>query len=194
MPANAARRAHLADAGLRVLAREGARGLTHRAVDRQAGVPVGTSANYFPSRVELLGALGNRVFERLAPDPARLEVLAQRPPDLESFTEYMRYIVERTTADPDLTIALMELRLEARRQPGLADVLGATLERNYRLDTEFAGQAGFRVGPFEIALMHYAMDGLLLDLLTPSIGAEASTDEIVRALVQRILAPPAAET
>lgn len=190
MPTNPARRAQLADAGLRVLARDGARGLTHRAVDRQADVPQGTSANYFPTRDELLGALGDRVFERLAPAPDRLAALAQRTPDLELFTDYMRYIVERTTAEPEMTIALMELRLEARRRPGLADVLRRTLERNYRLDTEFTRQAGFRAGAFEIALMHYAMDGLLLDLLTPSIGADATTDEIVDALVQRIVGTP----
>ena len=38
------RRAELADAALRVVAREGSRGLTHRAVDEEAGVPTGTAS------------------------------------------------------------------------------------------------------------------------------------------------------
>lgn len=191
MPTNVSRRAELADAGLTVLARDGARGLTHRAVDREAGVPQGTAANYFRSRDELLGALGDRVFERLAPDPQRLDTLEDSAPDLVLFTDYMRYIVERTTANPDLTLALFELRLEARRRPELAVVLSRTLQRTYGQDVEYAEGVGFAVGAFEIALMHYAIDGLLLDLLTPSIGADASTDDVLEALVTRLLAPAA---
>ena len=44
MARNDDRRQRLADAGLAVLAREGARGLTHRALDREAGVPTPTHA------------------------------------------------------------------------------------------------------------------------------------------------------
>ena len=43
MAGNPERRARLTDAGLRVLAEQGLRGLTHRAVDAQAGEPVGTT-------------------------------------------------------------------------------------------------------------------------------------------------------
>lgn len=191
MPTNAVRRAELADAGLAVLARDGARGLTHRAVDRVAGVPEGTAANYFRSRDQLLGALGDRVFERLAPDPLRLGTLEQREPDLALFAEYMRYIIERTTAHPDLTLALFELRLEARRRPELASVLEQTLQRNFRFDVDYALHAGFAVGAFEVELMHYAINGLLFDLLTPSIGGDATTDEVLDALVTRLLGPAA---
>ena len=35
------RQAALSDAGLRLVARDGLRGLTHRAVDAEAGVPLG---------------------------------------------------------------------------------------------------------------------------------------------------------
>ncbi|MGW6546237.1 TetR/AcrR family transcriptional regulator [Streptomyces massasporeus] len=56
MVGNPGRRAALVDAGVEVLAREGARGLTFRAVDAQAGVPVGTASNYFRRRPELLAS------------------------------------------------------------------------------------------------------------------------------------------
>ncbi|MEV4352120.1 TetR family transcriptional regulator [Actinoplanes sp. NPDC049596] len=187
MPRNPERRAQLADAGLRVLAAEGARGLTHRSVDRAAEVPPGTASNYFGSRDALLVALGHRVFERLTPDPARLAAFAGREPDLKLFTDYMRYIVERATAEPEVMLALMELRLEATRRPGLAELLGDILQRGYRADVDFSRKAGFPTGPFDIALMHYAMDGLLLDLLTPSINAGRSPEEIVEALTRRLI-------
>ncbi|UMG93479.1 TetR family transcriptional regulator [Nocardioides sp. TF02-7] len=79
MVRNEGRRTALADAGLAVLAREGARGLTHRAVDREAGVPTGTASNYFRSRTELVEALAHRIGERLAPEPKVLERLSRHP-------------------------------------------------------------------------------------------------------------------
>jgi DNA-binding transcriptional regulator YbjK len=187
MVKNPHRRALLADAGLRVLAGSGARGLTHRAVDVEAGVPTGTASNYFRSRDALLGALGERIIERFAPDEAVVARLAAREPGRELFVDYLRYIVERTTRQPDLTRALIELRLEAARRPELAAILGATLRRGYRDDVAFHAGTGLPGGPFEIALLHYALDGLLLDMLTTSIGADADPDKVVAAFVDRLV-------
>ena len=189
MVANPERRALLADAGLRVLSSTGARGLTHRAVDREAGLPEGTAGNYFRNRDELLGALGERIFERLAPDPDRVEELAERTPDIELATDYIRYIVERLTAQPDLTRALFELRLEGSRRPELGKLLRTTLTSGFRLDVEFNEQAGLPGGALEIAMLHYAIDGLLFDALTTSIDAGFSVDEVVSTFVPRILGP-----
>lgn len=100
------------------------------------GVPLGTAANYFRTRDELLGAFDERIFERLAPAPERLAELAAQRRNLPSFTEHLRDIVHRTTEAPDLKLALLELRLESTRRPGLAAILRETLERNYRADVE----------------------------------------------------------
>ncbi len=187
MVSNPERRRALSDAGLRVLAAQGARGLTHRAVDTEAGVPSGTASNYFRSRDTLFGALAERIMERFAPDETVLAGLAARPPGRELFADYLRYIVERTTREPDLTRALIELRLESARRPGLAAILGRTLRDGYRADVAFHATTGLPGGAFEIALLHYAMDGLLLDMLTTSIDADATTDEIVTAFVERLV-------
>lgn len=187
MPANPARRVQLADAGLRVLAAEGARGLTHRAVDAEADVPTGTTSNYFRSRDELLGALAERVLVRIAPAPDRLAELAMGDPTLDRTVEYIRYIVERTTAAPELTVALFELRLEARRRPALAELLSGTLQAAFADDVEFNRARGLPGDTTEIALLHYAIDGLLLDRLTvpfdPDLDVPATVDLIVRRLV-----------
>ncbi|MEU9508518.1 TetR family transcriptional regulator [Micromonospora sp. NPDC048170] len=187
MARNVERRAALADAGLRVLAATGARGLTHRAVDAEAGVPTGTASNYFRSRDALLGALGERIMERFAPDERVVAELAAREPSLELFTDYLRYIVERTTRQPDLTRALIELRLEAARRPDLARILGDTLRRGYRDDVAFHLASGLPGGAFEVALLHYALDGLLLDLLGTSIDAGFDPDDVVVAFVSRLV-------
>ncbi|GEM46236.1 TetR/AcrR family transcriptional regulator [Deinococcus cellulosilyticus] len=189
MSANPSRRNLLADAGLRVLAREGARGLTHRAVDREAAVPTGTTANYFNSREALLGALASRIFERLAPPHEVFEQVGTLPPTLETAIHYIQDIVLRTTRSKDLTLALFELRLEAARRPELARILQETLARNFQLDLMFHRQARLPGDAAEIAMLHFAIDGLLLDLLTVPIQQKEQTLALVPILVTRILAP-----
>jgi DNA-binding transcriptional regulator YbjK len=187
MVSNPQRRDLLADAGLRVLAHAGARGLTHRAVDQEAGVPAGTASNYFRSRDALLGGLGERIFQRLTPDPEVLADLGAREPSTDLFVAYVRDIVRRLRAAPDLTRALIELRLEGARRPELGRILGATLRRGYREDVAFHETTGLAGGAFEIALLHYALDGLMLDLLTTSIDADVEVDDVVRAFVTRLV-------
>ncbi|MDG4799410.1 TetR/AcrR family transcriptional regulator [Micromonospora sp. WMMD980] len=187
MARNTERRTLLADAGLRVLATAGARGLTHRAVDAEAGVPTGTASNYFPSRAALLAGLAERIFDRMAPDPAVLADLGRREPSIALVTDYLRDVVARTTREPDLTRALLELRLEAARRPELRAALGDVLRRGYADDVAFHVTAGLPGGAYEVALLHYAVDGLLLDLLTTSVDAGFDPDQVVSTLVSRLV-------
>lgn len=53
----------MADAAVTVLARDGLRGLTHRAVDAEAGLPAGSTSNCFRSRSALLEAIVARLEE-----------------------------------------------------------------------------------------------------------------------------------
>ena len=106
----------LADAGLAVLAAQGMRGLTHRAVDAEAGVPQGTCSNYFRTREELIVALGRRIFERLTPDEEYLRDRAAGPPTRDQWVRLMVELFERARAAPELHLALLELRLEATRR------------------------------------------------------------------------------
>ena len=55
------RRIVLADAALAVLAATGARGLTHRAVHRTAGIAEGSTSYYFRTRAALLQACAERL-------------------------------------------------------------------------------------------------------------------------------------
>ncbi|MGI5125194.1 NUDIX domain-containing protein [Pseudonocardia sp. CA-107938] len=187
MARNDERRAGLADAALRVLAREGTRGLTHRAVDAEAGVPTGTASNYFRNRPALISAIADRMAVRLAPEQATLDELGALPPSRELFAAYIRDIVRRLTLHRDVSLALFELRLEAGRRPDLAAVIGDWLRANFEGDVAFNVAAGLPGGRAEIALFHYALDGLLLDRLTTSIDPDTSTDDVVAALVDGLL-------
>lgn len=187
MVRNTARRTALTDAGIRVLADEGARGLTHRAVDDAAGTPRGTASNYFARREDLISALVDRIGERLAPDPGVAEALRQRRPGPEVFGAYVRDIVRRLTADPHATLALFELRLEASRRPAVAAALGAWRDQGFADDLAFTVGEGLPGGRLEIALLHFAVDGLVFDRLTQPLDDGVELDEAIDALVSRLL-------
>jgi DNA-binding transcriptional regulator YbjK len=187
MARNEERRSALADAGIRVLAQEGARGLTHRAVDAAAGTPRGTASNYFPTRGDLIAALVDRIEARLAPDPAAVAQPEQRTADRALFAAYLHDVVRRLRADPHVSLALFELRLEASRRPDVADALGAWRRRAFEEDVAFNVRAGLPGGRIELALFHYAIDGLVLDHLTVPIDEHLSVDSVVDELVDRIL-------
>lgn len=187
MAKNDARRAVLGDAGIALLAHSGARGLTHRAVDREAGVPLGTASNYFRSRDALIAGIFERIGERLAPSAVELAERASRSPGRELFAEYIRDIVRRLSAESDVTRALFELRLDSARRPDLAQVLAPWLRAGFEADVAFNAAAGLPGGRLEVALFHYAIDGLMLDLLTSPVDPDLDPDEAIDAMVARIL-------
>ena len=187
MARNDDRRRLIADAGLAVLAREGARGLTHRAVDLEAGVPTGTTSNYFRSRDALVAGLVTRIGERLGPTDDDLGTRAAQPVGPALFADYLRDIVRRLTTEREVTLALFELRLESTRRPEVAAVLHEWQRTAFAGDVAFNDDAGLPGGRREIALFHYAIDGLLLDRLTTPLDPETSTDDIVDALVDGLL-------
>ena len=105
-----------------VLAQQGNRGLTHRAVDRVAGLPEGSSSAYYRSRDALLGALGDFVADRLAADVAALGVrLASCPGDHERAVAEVSRLFSRWLDQPDLLAARLELTVAATRDPRLAE-------------------------------------------------------------------------
>lgn len=188
MAKNEARRSILADAGITVLSREGSRGLTHRAIDAEAGVPVGTTSNYFRSREALIAGLIERIGARLSPTDEDLAARASVAPSRDLFADYVRDIVRRLMTHRDVTLALFELRLEATRRPELAPVLQNWQRAAFDADVAFNEAAGLPGGRREIALLHYAIEGMVFDRLTSPIDPGSSTDEIVDALVAGLLA------
>ncbi|MDP3952697.1 TetR/AcrR family transcriptional regulator [Microbacterium sp.] len=187
MAKNETRRALLADAGIAVLARDGSRGLTHRAIDAEASVPLGTTSNYFRSREALITGLFERIGVRLAPTPEDLETRAAEQPSRELFADYIRDIVRRLITNREVTIALYELRLDASRRPELAASLGQWQRAAFDGDVAFNEAAGLPGGRREVALFHYAIEGLVFDRLTSPIDPGTPTDEVVDALVAGLL-------
>jgi DNA-binding transcriptional regulator YbjK len=166
MARNPERRAALVDAAVEVLAREGARGLTFRAVDAEAAVPVGTSSNYFTDRDDLLYQVDARIHERLAPDPAVHAELLKGPKDRSLVLEFMRDLLARAIRDRTGYLALFEMRLEATRRPALRASYTKSVRGDLEQGMEFHRDAGLPGGDETVTVLYLAMLGLLLEHLT----------------------------
>ncbi|MFJ2865248.1 TetR/AcrR family transcriptional regulator [Kitasatospora sp. NPDC087314] len=124
----------IADAAIALIAERGLRGLTHRAVDEAAGLPAGSTSNLARTRAALLELALTRIVEVETGDylgagggPGAGEPLADEP--LAGAPS--RELLVRTGADAlhqaltvgrTLTLARLELALEAARRPELRAV------------------------------------------------------------------------
>lgn len=76
MSSNAAsgseRRKAIADSGIRVIARDGVRALTHRAVDREAGIPQGSTSYHAKTRLALVELIVDALAARAKADAEEL--------------------------------------------------------------------------------------------------------------------------
>ncbi|MFF9341788.1 TetR/AcrR family transcriptional regulator [Streptomyces sp. NPDC014773] len=185
---NDGRRAALVDAAIEVLAREGARGLTFRAVDTEAGVPTGTASNYFANRDELLTQAGARVYERLRPDEAAMEQTRTAPRDKETYTRIMRELVGRVSAFRTGYLALLELRLEATRRPALRSILTERVRADVEANVAFHESSGLPGDATSVKLLILALNWLIVERLTlPDVFSEEERDALVAAAVDRIV-------
>jgi len=183
------RRAEIADAAIATLARDGMRGLTHRAVDRAAGLPEGSVSYYFRTRQALLQATVDRLAELDSTDMLPSTGLAALPgQDLDAFAAAAAGIVEGwLTTGRERQLARYELALEATRRPELRQALviaGAAIRA--MVASQFAasgiGQPGERAADFVAFL-----DGLLFDQIAGA-GTRDLTSADLRGAIRALLA------
>ncbi|MFC6014556.1 TetR/AcrR family transcriptional regulator [Nocardia lasii] len=188
MRTNPERRQTLLDAAIEVLAEQGARGLTFRAVDKQAGVPAGTASNYFTNRDELLTQAGSRFYEVVQPSEETMAQVTDGPKTVENITALMKEVVGRIESHRTAYLALLELRLEATRRPELRAVLTervrADIDFNVRNHLE-SGQPG---DAESVLLLYLALNWLILEHLTlPGIFTEEQSMTLIETAVARVI-------
>ncbi|WP_372406105.1 TetR/AcrR family transcriptional regulator [Streptomyces luteireticuli] len=188
MRRNDERRAALVDAAIEVLAREGARGLTFRSVDTEAGVPNGTASNYFANRDDLLTQAGARVYQRLQPDEATIARQRAAAPDRETYAVLMRELVGRVSTFRTGYLALLELRLEATRRPQLRAVLTERVRADVDANVAYHEESGLPGDATAVRLLHLALNWLIVEQLTlPDVFPEEERERLVQAAVERIV-------
>jgi DNA-binding transcriptional regulator YbjK len=162
VPLGEDRQAAIADAAIHLVATRGLRGLTHRAVDAEAGLPPGSTSYYLRTRAALLTACVNRMLARdltAQPSPG-----ADRPASTADPVEMLVEMVVGLVQDrPDDLVARYELSLEASRQPELRE---AIIQGGRQLREGLAGLlAALGIADPEAAAWPAAamMDGLMYD-------------------------------
>jgi DNA-binding transcriptional regulator YbjK len=185
-PPNEQRRAQLADAGIDLLVESGVHGVTHRAVDRRAGLPAGTTSNYFRSREALLMAIARRVVERHQADMAQAHppsadgTVAERATDLILDSLLLAAGPHRARY-----LAVFELRLESLRRPALAAELDELMGAMAAFTAGHHSELGLGIPPAAVPPMLVMYGGALFALVTGPTGAV--TREAVRPLAVAIV-------
>jgi DNA-binding transcriptional regulator YbjK len=171
-----------------MLARDGARGLTFRAVDGEAAVPTGTASNYFANRDDLFTPAGGRIYERLLPDEATMTRSREGVHDAARYAELMHEVVDRVSAFNSGYLALLELRLESTRRPELRAVLTKRIREDIDANIGHHAAAGLPGDSTSVVLLYLALNWLIVERLTlPGIFTEQEAHELVDIAVQRSL-------
>lgn len=165
------RKTVIADAAIALLASGGSKGLTHRAVDAQAGLPAGSTSFYCRTRQELLTLA---LLRHAALDMADLQADAQRMSRLEwRADDFIDLLTERVAdwlspAKRGRLVARFELFMMASRDPELAAIV--TQQRQHFLAaTEVALSRAGVADPAGLApMVLVTVDALLLDQISAS--------------------------
>ncbi len=179
-PTNPARRQALTDAAIELLAESGVHGLTHRAVEKAAGLPAGTASNYFRSREALLVATAERVAELHLADTDR--AVARPAPLADLLTESL---FTAATTLRTRYLAIFELQLEATRRPALASALARLQGAAMRLTAGQHDRLGLDTSQEQILTLMALYGGALFTLVTLPPGSV--TRDMARHLVEAMM-------
>ncbi|MET3982931.1 TetR/AcrR family transcriptional regulator [Streptomyces sp. PvR034] len=176
---NRERRELLRDAAVDVLAQAGGRGLTHRAVDAVAGVPLGTAKNYFPTRDALLRAVAERCLERCR---ERADALAEAGPTDRAGVAALLAALLRELAGPGRprVLAYLELLTEGARRPWLAALLDPIAAADFAAHARLLRPLGAAGSAERARALTLALHGALPHLLVAGPGtlAAAGLDDL----------------
>ncbi|MFE6747447.1 TetR/AcrR family transcriptional regulator [Kitasatospora purpeofusca] len=180
----------IADTAIALIAERGLRGLTHRAVDEAAGLPAGSTSNLARTRAALLDLALSRIVER---ETEGSPVTAGEPPDGAEARELLvrggaDLLHRALTVGRTLTLARLELALEATRRPELRtgyDRLGA---RFTGLATALLERCGSVDPAGDARRLIRWCDGVLFNSTAGSGHDRAPTVEELRDEVDRYLA------
>lgn len=197
---NQDRRDRLRDAAIAVLAEAGGRGLTHRAVDAAADVPLGTSKNYFPTRDALLRAVAGRCLELYRALADGLAGAGPGPADRAGLAALLAGLLrDAAGAGRPRTVAYLELQAEATRRPWLAEVLDPIAAADFAAFGHLLAAAGLPSGPEHARTLTLALHGAVLHLLasgpdTLAAAGLADLDAFTRGVLDRVCPGPREQT
>jgi DNA-binding transcriptional regulator YbjK len=113
------REQRILDAAIEVLGARGARHLTHRAVDAEARLPLGSTSNRYRTRAALMVGVLQRMLQREG-EKWWTVTIDLRSPTIEGFAAAVGQLLgELAGADRTLSLARRAVFIEAAREPSL---------------------------------------------------------------------------
>lgn len=179
------RQAAITDAAIAALAAEGMRGLTHRAVDRAAGLPEGSTSYYFRTRHALLAATVERLVEL---DAAEMPAIAASGRD-DLADAAATLLHAWMTVGRQRQLARYELMLEATRRTQLRVALNAAAANVRAMVASLLATAGIAEADRKAYELAALLDGLVFDQVAGArAGSEPPGIGELRGIVGRLLA------
>ncbi|TFV54652.1 TetR family transcriptional regulator [Mycobacterium sp. PS03-16] len=172
MPPNPERRNQILDTAIDILCDDGVGGLTHRQVDSRAGVPAGTTSNYFRTRQALLEATAARTvdlhWQRVEAMRATIGPLSR-----DAVKALMMRMLEPDEGFRRSTLARFELFMESTRREELRPLMKELQAAAVKSATLIFGAAGFTASPERMDELSRLLNGLVFSNLTitPDRGA-----------------------
>jgi DNA-binding transcriptional regulator YbjK len=185
-PRNLQRRRALTDAAIDILGTSGIHELSHRAVDAAAGVPAGTTSNYFRSRDELLEAVAGRVLELHLADMEAARDAVTGPPNRDQLAEMIgASLYDAATRGRRRFLAVYELTLEATRRPTLEEAMARLATASLEAMVRYHRALGLQTSELQIQMLLTLFGGAVLTLVT--VPPEAVTPAYAGALARSIV-------
>lgn len=171
------------EAATRVVAAKGMRGLTHRAVDAEAGLPQGSTSGYLRTRMALVTALTEFIAAGLIDG---IEALAgrQQAGDDGAVIESALDVFAGWLREPDALIAKAELAQEVAREPEIAAAMEPARARIEGIVGQILTVAGVDDVETSSQAIIAAMEGVLGAALQ---RPEAERETFVRDIGRRII-------
>jgi DNA-binding transcriptional regulator YbjK len=180
------RREEILDAAIAVLGEQGIRRLTHRDIDAAAGLPSGSTSNYFRTRdalihgvVEQFAARERAAWEQIAThvDPTTTAELAA------ALTLFLR---DATGPGRPLTLARLAIFVEAGLRPGLQDQLAGSAAEIRRWGARWLRGVGSARPEADAQVVLDLLDGVILHQIAfpdPAFDPSARLTALIDLLV-----------
>lgn len=161
-PRSTPRTRRILEAAIAIIAERGLRGLTHRAVDAQAGLPEGSTSGYYRTRLALLTGTAEFLRDQLLGGVEHAVGQIGSAPSDDLVIDAVVELLDGWLAEPAIIVVVAELKLEGLRTPEIDEAFAAWREELI----DFVAQTTARIGSDDPRLkataVIAALEGVLL--------------------------------
>jgi DNA-binding transcriptional regulator YbjK len=184
------KREALLDAALRVVAAQGLRGLTHRAVEAEADLPHGSTTYYFGTRRDLTVALMAHIADTAQKDVVPIArtmtmMLADRSREVD-IDVICDGLLGWLDSHSEMELARYELQISAARDPEMLAIATSICDQFRVMCEPIVLACGSKDVQRDSAVVQEAIDGWMFAHLTKSDASEATFKRGIRLLLDGI--------